>query len=30
MRTEGSYTGQYLRKVLDGVEKRVPAMSGDS
>ena len=30
MRTEGSYTGQYLRKVLDGVGDRVPAMSGDS
>ena len=30
MRTEGSFTGQYLRRVLDGVGERVPAMSGDS
>ncbi len=30
MRTEGSYTGQYLLKVLDGVGETVMAMSGDS
>ena len=29
-KVEGSYTGQYLRKVLDGVGDRVPAMAGDS
>ena len=30
MRTEGSYTGQYLSKVLDVVGEPVMAMSGDS
>ena len=30
MRTDGSYTGQYLLKVLDGVGEKVMAMSGDS
>ena len=30
MNTEGSSTGQYLRKVLDGVGEPVPVMSGDS
>ena len=30
IRADGSYTGLYLRKVLDGVAEKVPAMSGDS
>ena len=29
MNTEASYTGQYLRKVLDGVAAQIPALSGD-
>ena len=30
MRSEGTSTGQYLRRVLDGVQEKVAAMSGDS
>ena len=30
MGTQGSYTGQYLHRVLDRVAERVSAMSGDS
>ena len=30
IRADGSYTGMYLRKVLDGVGEKIPAMSGDS
>ena len=30
MHTEGSHTGHYLRKVLDGAGERVVALSGDS